>query len=56
MTGPDELCVFVVWDDAQLSQEETEGHVASLNKIIQWMIEPESWGKQIGEILQKNVT
>ena len=53
MTGPDELCVLATWDDAQLSTEETEGHVASLNTIIQWMIEPESWGKPVGDILQE---
>ncbi|KAE9377406.1 acetyl-CoA synthetase-like protein [Stipitochalara longipes BDJ] len=50
MTGPDELCVLATWDDAQLSQEETEGHVATLNKIIQWMIEPENWEKSVGEV------
>jgi hypothetical protein len=51
MTSPDELCVLVSWDDAQLSKEETEGHIASLNRIIQWMIEPESWTKPISDIL-----
>jgi len=51
MTGPDELCVLVTWDDAQLSQEETESHLASLNKIILWIIEPENWNTAVGEIV-----
>lgn len=50
MRGADELCVLATWDDAQLSMEETEGHVVSLNKIIQWMTEPDSWAKPVGEI------
>jgi hypothetical protein len=53
MTGPEELCVLATWDDAQMSTEETEGHVTSLNMIIQLMIEPESWGRSVGDILQE---
>jgi hypothetical protein len=51
MLSADELCLLATWDDAQLSVEETEGHLASLNKIIQWMTQPESWEKLVGQIL-----
>jgi hypothetical protein len=51
MLSADELCVLAAWDDAQLSQEETEGHVASLNNIIQWMTRPENWDQPVGEVL-----
>jgi hypothetical protein len=51
MTGPDELCVLVTWDDAQLSQSEIESHLCSLNRIIEWLIVPENWGKAVGDII-----
>jgi hypothetical protein len=51
MTGAEELCILASWDDAQLSLEEVEGHVESLNKIVQWIIEPDNWSKPVGEIL-----
>jgi hypothetical protein len=51
MLSADELCLLATWDDAQLSVEETERHLASLKKIIQWMIQPENWEKPVGQIL-----
>jgi hypothetical protein len=43
MTGAEEVCILASWDDAQLSLEEVEEHVESLNRIVQWIIEPDHW-------------
>jgi hypothetical protein len=52
MLSTEELCVLATWDDAQLSLEEVEGHIDSLTKIIQWITQPDSWVKPIGDILK----
>ncbi|KUJ19720.1 AMP-binding enzyme family protein-like protein [Mollisia scopiformis] len=52
MLSADELCVLATWDDAQLSLEEAEGHVASLNKIIQWITQPDHLFRPVGELLE----
>ncbi|CZR69382.1 related to long-chain-fatty-acid-CoA ligase [Phialocephala subalpina] len=52
MLSADELCVLATWDDAQLSLAEAEGHVESLNKIIQWITTPENWVKPVGKLLK----
>ena len=52
MLSAEELCVLATWDDAQLNLEEVEGHVESLTKIIQWITQPKSWVKPIGDTLK----
>lgn len=55
MVGTDELCFHAMWDDAQMSSNEAEGHVASLIKIIEWMTRAENWTAPVAELLEKGV-
>lgn len=52
MLSAEELCVLASWDDAQLSLVEVEAHVDSLNKIVQWITQPENWMKPVGQIME----
>lgn len=53
MIGTDELCVHAMWDDAQMTSSEAEGHVVSLLKIIEWITRPENWTVPVGRLLEK---
>ena len=52
MLSAEELCVLASWDDAQLSLEEVEGYVDNLNKIIQWITQPENSVKPVGQVME----